>query len=311
MPQLPIDAGKIKTRSVQNRNHLPRSGAQKVLIALGEAVEVETIGGLGKKGLRLHLRIHRLAEDFVEGQPEEKRTQVVDVGDSPEAVESSSGVQSRVFTAFLEGRRADAAINHSKIVQIDIGSFAGTGAKLSALRPAAQGKIFGADGGIHHAIDGPVVSVAQDIAFGGRTAHRRNQKSRLTGLLLDRMGGEGEIEDWEPVQDKFAAIDLGVAAHVHIHLARIELPLGMGQFASRNGAVVDEVVSGTRFLYQFAGKGKGSSGSEDGPVGPEAQASRSRHIVKLSRFQSEVISAMRGANVIVVGTAVQGKMSAG
>ena len=85
----------------------------------------------------------------------------------------------------------------------------------------------------------------------------------------------------------------------------------MGQFASRNGAVVDEVMSRTGFLYQFAGKGKGSSGSEDGPVGPEAQPSRTRRIVKLSSFQGEVISAVRGANVIVVGTAVQGKMSAG
>ena len=56
------------------------------------------------------------------------------------------------------------------------------------------------------------------------------------------------------MQDESAAVDFGVAAHVHTHFAGVELPIGMRQFASGNGAVIDEVMVLAGFLDKLAGR---------------------------------------------------------
>ena len=59
-------------------------GLKEILVALDHAAEREAVFGLRKKNLRLYFRVHGLGENFVERQPEQKRTQVVDVGDGTE-----------------------------------------------------------------------------------------------------------------------------------------------------------------------------------------------------------------------------------
>src|ERR1700683_2188321 len=124
------------------------------------------------------------------------------------------------------------------------------------------------------------------------------------------MGGVGKEQHRNPVKLEGAVVDLGVAPYVHINLARVKLPVGMGQFASGNGAVIHQVMIGTDLVDDFAGKGERSGRGENHPVGAKAQAGSSDHIVKLSGFQSQVVGTVRGPNVVVVRSAVQGKMSA-
>ena len=66
-------------------------GLKEILVALDHAAERKAVCRLGKKNLRLHFRVDGLGENFVEGQPEQERTQVVDVGDGAEAVEVAFG----------------------------------------------------------------------------------------------------------------------------------------------------------------------------------------------------------------------------
>ena len=83
----------------------------------------------------------------------------------------------------------------------------------------------------------------------------------------------------------------------------------MRQFAGGDGAVVDQVMIGAGLFNNSAGKGEGSGGSQDHPVAAKAQPSRPGHIVKASRFQIQIVGAVRRANVVVIGTAVEREMS--
>ena len=74
---------------MQNRDHLPRSRAQEVLVALEKSIHADPVRGLREKSLRFHFRIYRLAEYLVEGKPEKKRTQIVDIGHGAEAIDRS------------------------------------------------------------------------------------------------------------------------------------------------------------------------------------------------------------------------------
>src|ERR1700693_623767 len=110
------------------------------------------------------------------------------------------------------------------------------------------------------------------------------------------------------MQQKIAVVNLGIAANIHNYLARVELPLGMRQLAGRNSAVVDQVVIGTGFLDNAAGKRKGGGRGQDRPVAAKAQPRCPGYIVEASCFQLEIIGAVRRANVIVIGTAVEREM---
>ena len=54
------------------------------------------------------------------------------------------------------------------------------------------------------------------------------------------------------MQQKIAAVNFGIAAHVDAYLESIELPFGMRQLARGNGAIVDEIVLGTGFVDNSA-----------------------------------------------------------
>jgi hypothetical protein len=53
---------------------------------VSSGVEIKTAGGIRQESRRLHFRIHRLGKDIAEGQPENIRTQIIQVGDSANVV---------------------------------------------------------------------------------------------------------------------------------------------------------------------------------------------------------------------------------
>src|SRR6516165_2274216 len=75
----------------------------------------------------------------------------------------------------------------SKITCIDIAAAGWSSAEFTPLRPSDVRPVFGPDGGIHAAIDGPIECVAQDGAFAGGGAKHRSQKSTLARQFFYRM----------------------------------------------------------------------------------------------------------------------------
>src|SRR5580704_6081967 len=79
----------------------------------------------------------------------------------------------------------------------------------------------------------------------------------------------------------------------------------MGDFAGRNGAVVDEVMMAADFVYSFSSEGERRVGGENRTVGAKTDAGRAGYVIERSGFEVEVVGAVRGANVIVVRAAVE------
>ncbi len=123
------------------------------------------------------------------------------------------------------------------------------------------------------------------------------------------MGGIREIKHGDAVQKKCAAIDLSVAAHIHVYLARVELPHGMRQLAGGDGAVVDQIMLRADLVDNLASKGKRSSRSKNHLVAAKDQSGGSGHIVEAPGFEIQIVCAMRRPNVIVIGTAVEREVS--
>src|ERR1700677_1007748 len=103
----------------------------EVLVALGQAIEMKPIGRVGEKNLRPHFRINRLAVNVRECEAEDERTQIIDVGNPAEGSKRTFGHETRVLTALVLRRIANAAIHHSLIVEINKRSVARTSPEFS------------------------------------------------------------------------------------------------------------------------------------------------------------------------------------
>src|ERR1700686_4531903 len=258
-----IKCGRIGERSVSV------CSLKEVLIALDHSSERKSLDRLGEEKLRFYFGVHCLGENVVEGQAEEKRTKVVNIGNRAEAVKVAVGRQARLLATFLQWGRANAAINHTKNIQVHIKTVAGTRAELSALGPTAQRKEFGPPRGVHAGIDYPVEGIANDIASGRRPADCRHQESRVPHFPGYRMRRVGKVEDRESMQYKLAVVDAGISSHIHHHFVGLELPFGVRKFAGGDSAVVHQVVIRARLLPRFGGEGEWSGRGKHTAVAPK------------------------------------------
>src|SRR6266481_595871 len=99
-----VDAGCVRAGGMQDsdgiecgriREYAIGGGLKEVLIALYHAAKREAVERFRHKNLRFHLRVDGLGKDLIEGESEQKRTQVVDIGDGAEAVEVAFGCKTR------------------------------------------------------------------------------------------------------------------------------------------------------------------------------------------------------------------------
>src|SRR6185437_973257 len=91
---------------MQNCDYFSWLRALKVLITAHSPVNKDPAGGVGKKCLRAHLRVHRLREYIAKGQPENIGAQVVDVRHAAKIVgELPLGVQSYLGSPLIYGTR--------------------------------------------------------------------------------------------------------------------------------------------------------------------------------------------------------------
>src|SRR5580765_3849388 len=317
--QRAIHARCIDTRRVQNSNRIERwrirqrtlsiRSLKEILVALDHAAEREAIERLRNEKLRFHFRVDGLGVDLIERQAEEKRTQVVVIGDRAESVEVAFGRQACFLTAFLQRRRADAAVVDSKEVQIYVRGVAGPHAEFPALRPSAQRKIFCSHKGVHAAVDRPVERVADDIALGGGTPDGRYQKACASHLPSYGMGSIGKVENRETVQHELAVVNAGIATHIYHHFVRLKLPVRARQFARGDGPVVDEIVVWTRLLHKLSGESERSARGQYGTLAAEPQSGSGGNVVETTRLSCQVIVSMTGSEVVVIRAPVQTEVS--
>ena len=228
---------------MQDGDHVPGLRTLEVLIAFRNRVVGKAAGGIGQKHLGLYFRVHRLAVDLVEGKPEDKRTEIVDIGHPPEVVaEAAFSVEANVFPALLYGWEPDPAVQHPKIVQIHEGSVTGTGAEFTTLGPTADRVVLGTEGGIHAAINGPIHRFPKNVAFAGGAPEIGDQQTGLPFQVLDRVSGEGKIEHRNALDPESAVVDLCISTDIDRHFMGTEFPLGTGQLARCNRPVVHDVV---------------------------------------------------------------------
>ena len=104
---------------MQNGDDIARRRALEVLVTLRGTVVEKATGGVGEKSFRLHLRVHRLTEDIVEGEAENEGTQIIDAGDAAEVMgKVIFGVEAHLVTALVNRRGPDAAVEDPEIVQV-------------------------------------------------------------------------------------------------------------------------------------------------------------------------------------------------
>src|ERR1700675_2400293 len=99
-----------------------------------------------------------------------------------------------VLSALILPRSADTAIQHSLIVEVQVGAVARASAEFAALKSSSFGKIFGAYRGIHAAIGDSVHGFTGNLSFGRRVAEARNHQAALVLLFLNRMRHKRKIE---------------------------------------------------------------------------------------------------------------------
>ena len=104
-------------------------------------------------------------------------------------------VQLDVFTTLLLARSGNAAVHHSKIIQVEIRSLAGPHPKIVVQRPSPAGKIFCAYRVVHAAIDGPVERIPKDSSLARGCSKGGDQKSALAAQLFDRRRSEWQIDN--------------------------------------------------------------------------------------------------------------------
>src|SRR5271165_5907302 len=139
----------------------------EVLVTLGQGVEVKSVSGIGEEDLRPYFGVNCLGVDVGEGDAENERTQIVDIGDTAERPEGALGQETGILAPLVLRWIADAAVRDSLIVKVDVGAVAGTSAKFSALKPAPLGIVFRAERGVRAAIQDPVHGVAGHPSFRG------------------------------------------------------------------------------------------------------------------------------------------------
>src|SRR5262249_1210903 len=194
-----IHVGNLESGQVQDGDGIVIILALEVLVAAKIRIKGKSLDALGHKSHRLDLRINRLGEVLSKGQAEDERTEIVNGGHGANIVgKDGFRVELDVFAALLGGGGAglagyrvdagggNAAIEHAKIIEVEEGILAGTGAEVLLQRPAALREIFAADGSVHAAIDGPVEGIADHGALGVRSAEIGDEEAALPAQSLHR-----------------------------------------------------------------------------------------------------------------------------
>src|SRR5208282_3345491 len=272
------DQLRLRNRAAGRVQFRVRIAYFEILVALRQHVEVKSVGCVGEEDLRSDFRVDGQRVYVGEDNAENKRTQVIDIG--------------------------DAAINHALIVEEKIGAIARPGAEFGTFEPTAFRIVVGANDGIHTAIDRPIEGFADNISLDGRGAKSRNQESALA-LFLNRKADIREIEDGHAHQLEAAVVELGGAVDIDLDVPGLEQPLGMRHLAGGDRSLAHHIVVGPVFLDNFSGKGKRIGCGQRVAGSPHPKTHRSNRAVEGPNLGADIVDAVTGLYVLVVRAAVE------
>src|SRR4030088_2625968 len=86
----------------------PRIADFEVLVALGQGIEVKSLGRIGEKNLRSHFRLDRPGVHVGEGDTEYERTQIIDIRDATEGPNATLPKKMCILAALILSVRAAA-----------------------------------------------------------------------------------------------------------------------------------------------------------------------------------------------------------
>ena len=203
-----------------------------------------------------------------------------------------------------------AAVDHPKIIGLQVGMLVGNGAKLAVLRPSARRPQLGANERIHAAIDGPVKSVAHNKSLARRAAETGREEAAFPWQLLDWMPGVRKIKHRDAFDIKQAVIDFCRLAHINDDARGRKGPLRFGQFAGCHPAVMDHITLRAGPFHHLAGKGKRSGACKSDAGAFVTKTGGAYHVIQLAGLSLEIVFTVAGGDVLVIAAAIEGEMAA-
>src|ERR1700743_2563122 len=92
---------------------------------------------------------------------------------------------------------------------------------------------------------------------------------------------------------------------------RGEQPLRPGQLATRNRAVIDQVMVGSSLVHDFGAARKRTGARAYHARGSQVHFGRAYHMLKVSGLAAPVVSGVCGLDVFIIRTAVEHHVSIG
>src|SRR5882757_9311831 len=153
---------------------------------------------------------------------------------------ADDGVLTALVGIYATCRRIS-AILQAGVMRRYVAEAAAFPAKGSRLRPSPEGEVLDAYRQVGRAIDRKEDLLPQNEPLGRRLADHRDKKTTLTAVGVGRMGYVWQVEDRKIQQTKDAVVG-ACRSVVDKELRRREAPVGVGELAASDGAIVDLVV---------------------------------------------------------------------
>src|ERR1700680_2302348 len=123
--------------------------------------------------------------------------------------------------------------------------------------------------------------------------------------MIYGMRCEGKIKHGYALDVKSAQINRRVATGGHIGMAHAKLPLGMGQLAVGDRAVIYDVMIRSSFHYNLASELKWDRGRQNKRPRSLARSNPHSHIINSSHFTANVVLPVTRLHVLIIGTTVK------
>ena len=171
---LPVATQKIDFGKLADQNFVCGQHVLKILVPLRDHRERVAIPMLGDKKIRTGFGINRVMEGLRKRLPEQERTQIVDLtAVLPSIAKVRPGIKGDLIATLLQ------AIFHAIEVESEIRAGRDLSAKIKRAGQAAQAVIDALIAKVVAAIDGPIVSQAEELSVECAAAKVRSQESAL------------------------------------------------------------------------------------------------------------------------------------
>src|SRR3989475_11473876 len=123
------------------------------------------------------------------------------------------------------------------------------------------------------------------------------------------MRGKRQIKDWNAHDAERAAVNFCVAAAFHIQFVRVELPLGVRQFAGCDRAVINTIMIRPGLLDYFPAESEWVGRGQDRVPGANADAGGSMYVLKTTGFSANIVCFMSSFHVLIIWAPHQHNMA--